>query len=56
MKQLDYESEPIDLFINSQQAELAIAAAMLTSLLSRKMITQQQYNDCVAKLKQLYHK
>ena len=54
MKLLDYEFEPMDIFINSAQAELAISTAMLTSLLSRKLITLQQYNECVTKLKQLY--
>lgn len=51
---LDYIFEPLDIFLDSQQAELAISIAMLTSLLKRELLTQQQYNDCVAKLEQLY--
>ena len=54
MKELEYFFEPLDIFIDSQQAELSISIAMLASLKSRELLTQQQYNDCVAKLEQLY--
>ena len=54
MKELEYEFEPPDIFLDSQEAELAISLAMLTSLLKRGLLTQQQYNDCVEKLRQLY--
>lgn len=54
MKKLEYTFEPQDTFLDSQQAELTISIAMLTSLLDRNLLTQQQYNECVAKLKRLY--
>ena len=53
-KQLEYIFEPLDIFLDSQQAEFDISIAMLTSLLSRELLTQQQYNDCVEKLQNIY--
>lgn len=55
VKERIYEFEPLDIFIDSQQAELTISIAMLKSLLNRKLLTEQQYNDCVTKIKQLYN-
>lgn len=54
VKELIYEFESLDIFIDSQQDELAISIAMLTSLLCRELLTQQQYNECVSALEQLY--
>ena len=54
MRKLEYSFEQLDIFLDSQEAELTISIAMLTSLLKRELLTQQQYNECVAKLKQLY--
>ena len=54
LKKLEYTFEPLDIFLDSQEAEMTISIAMLTSLLKRELLTQQQYNDCVAKLEQLY--
>lgn len=54
LKKLDYTFEQLDIFLDSKQAELIISTAMLTSLLDRKLLTQQEYNDCVSKIKQLY--
>ena len=54
MRKLEYSFEQLDIFLDSQQAELTISIAMLTSLLKRELLTQQQYNDCVTKLEQLY--
>lgn len=54
LKKLEYTFEQLDFFIDSQKAELTISIAMLTSLLNRELLTQQQYNECVSKLEQLY--
>ena len=55
VKKLIYDFEPLDIFIDSQEAELSISIAMLTSLLKRELLTGQQYNDCVEKLQKLYN-